>query len=73
MIEPVIGAAGLSRRGSVRRLLGLRDMVSFHADNVPDLLAACVEAVDDYLDTRENLSKGFAGKSPQKSPLVKAG
>ena len=31
----------------VGRLLGMSDIVSFHADNVPDLRAAYIEAVDD--------------------------
>ena len=45
----------------VGRLLGMSDMVSFHADNVPDLRAAFIEAVDDYLDTCAKL-----GKVPEK-------
>ena len=35
----------------VGRLLGIGDLVSFHANTVADLRAACVEAVEDYLDT----------------------
>jgi predicted HicB family RNase H-like nuclease len=45
----------------VGRLLGMSDIVSFHADNVPDLRAAFIEAVDDYLDTCAKL-----GKAPEK-------
>ena len=45
----------------VGRLLGLRDRVSFHAENVADLRAAFIEAVDDYLETCARL-----GKSPEK-------
>ena len=45
----------------VGRLLGMSDIVSFHADNVPDLRAAFIEAVDDYLDTCAKL-----GKTPEK-------
>ena len=43
------------------RLLGINDVVGFHADNVPGLHAAFEEAVDDYLET---CIKG--GKPPQK-------
>jgi predicted HicB family RNase H-like nuclease len=45
----------------VGRLLGIRDQVSFHADNVPELRAAFIEAVDDYLETCAKL-----GKAPEK-------
>ncbi|NVZ09049.1 type II toxin-antitoxin system HicB family antitoxin [Allochromatium humboldtianum] len=45
----------------VGRLLGLRDRVSFHAENVADLRAAFIEAVDDYLETCAHI-----GKSPEK-------
>ncbi|MGD9889643.1 MAG: type II toxin-antitoxin system HicB family antitoxin [Halothiobacillaceae bacterium] len=45
----------------VGRLLGMSDIVSFHADNVADLRAAFIEAVDDYLDTCAKL-----GKTPEK-------
>lgn len=41
----------------VGRLLGIRDIVSFHADNVADLRAAFEEAVDDYLETCAKLGK----------------
>ncbi len=41
----------------VGRLLGIRDSVSFHADNVEDLRAAFEEAVDDYLATCTKLGK----------------
>ena len=34
----------------VGRVLGIRDLVSFHADSVSDLKAAFHEAVDDYLE-----------------------
>lgn len=44
----------------VGRLVGITDVVSFHADNVAELRAAFEEAVDDYLDTCEKL-----GKPPQ--------
>lgn len=43
------------------RLLGINDVVGFHADNVPDLHAAFEEAVDDYLETCAKV-----GKPPQK-------
>lgn len=43
------------------RLLGIRDGVTFHADNVADLLAAFHEAVDDYIETCSRI-----GKDPQK-------
>lgn len=41
----------------VGRLLGIRDIVSFHADNVADLRAAFEEAVDDYIETCAKLGK----------------
>lgn len=45
----------------VGRLLGINDVVGFHADNVSELRAAFKEAVDDYLETCEK-----AGKRPDK-------
>lgn len=45
----------------VGRLLGIHDLISFHADNVAELHAAFEEAVDDYLETCEKI-----GKSPEK-------
>ncbi|MCX7691960.1 type II toxin-antitoxin system HicB family antitoxin [Tepidimonas taiwanensis] len=45
----------------VGRLLGIQDIVSFHADNVADLRTAFEEAVDDYLETCAKL-----GKKPEK-------
>lgn len=41
----------------VGRLLGIRDSVSFHADNVPELRAAFEEAVDDYIETCAKIGK----------------
>jgi predicted HicB family RNase H-like nuclease len=41
----------------VGRLLGIRDIVSFHADNVPELRAAFEESVDDYINTCAKLGK----------------
>ena len=43
------------------RIAGIRDGVTFHADNVSDLRAAFQEAVDDYLETCAKI-----GKEPQK-------
>ncbi len=43
------------------RIAGIADGVSFHADNVPALVAAFHEAVDDYLETCARL-----GKSPER-------
>lgn len=43
------------------RLAGIRDGVSFHADNVPDLKEAFIEAVDDYAETCAKV-----GKEPQR-------
>lgn len=43
------------------RLAGIRDIITFHADNVTDLKAAFHEAVDDYVDTCAKM-----GTSPQK-------
>ena len=45
----------------VGRLLGIKDIVGFHADNVADLRLAFEEAVDDYLEACEKV-----GKSPEK-------
>lgn len=45
----------------VGRLLGIHDIVSFHADSVAELHSAFEEAVDDYLETCEKV-----GKSPDK-------
>ncbi len=45
----------------VGRLLGIRDLISFHADNIPELRAAFEEAVDDYLETCAKI-----GKSPER-------
>jgi len=45
----------------VGRLLGIQDVIGFHADNVADLRAAFEEAVDDYLEACEKI-----GKSPDK-------
>ena len=44
----------------VGRLLGITDIIGFHADSVVDLRAAFHEAVDDYLDTCKKL-----GREPQ--------
>ena len=43
------------------RIAGIRDGVTFHADNVTDLVAAFHDAVDDYIETCAKL-----GKDPQK-------
>lgn len=45
----------------VGHLLGIRDVVGFHADNVPELRSAFEESVDDYLETCAKI-----GKSPEK-------
>ena len=45
----------------VGRLLGLRDVVGFHADDVAGLRAAFEEAVDDYIETCAKV-----GKTPEK-------
>ncbi len=41
----------------VGKLLGIRDSVSFHADNVAELRSAFEQAVDDYLETCAKLCK----------------
>lgn len=43
------------------RIAGIRDGVTFHADNVTDLVAAFHDAVDDYIETCAKV-----GKDPQK-------
>ena len=45
----------------VGHLAGIRDVIGFHADSVPELRAAFHEAVDDYLDTCTR-----AGRAPNK-------
>ena len=45
----------------VGRLLGIQDIIGFHADNVTDLRAVFEESVDDYLEACEQV-----GKSPEK-------
>lgn len=45
----------------VGRLLGIQDIIGFHADNVADLHTAFEEAVDDYLEACEKI-----GKLPEK-------
>lgn len=45
----------------VGRLTGIRDIIGFHADNVADLHAAFVEAVEDYLEACKKM-----GQSPNK-------
>lgn len=45
----------------VGRLLGINDVIGFHADNVTELRIAFEEAVDDYLETCKAV-----GKSPDK-------
>ncbi len=44
------------------RLLGIRDVVSFHAQTVAGLKEALAEAVDDYLETCAKV-----GKTPEKA------
>lgn len=44
----------------VGRLVGITDLVSFHAESVADLRAAFEESVDDYLEVCEKI-----GKAPQ--------
>ena len=43
------------------RLLGISDVVGFHADDVPELRAAFEDAVDDYVETCARI-----GKQPEK-------
>jgi predicted HicB family RNase H-like nuclease len=45
----------------VGRILGIQDVIGFHADNVAELRFAYEDAVDDYLETCEKI-----GKAPQK-------
>ena len=46
----------------VGRVLGVQDVVGFHAENGTELRAAFEEAVDDYVEACEKI-----GKAPQKS------
>jgi len=41
----------------VGRILGIADIIGFHADTVADLRAAFHEAVDDYLESCNKLGK----------------
>lgn len=43
------------------KLLGINDLISFEGDSVKELKAAFIEAVDDYLETCEEI-----GKEPEK-------
>lgn len=45
----------------VGRLLGINDIIGFHADNGTELRAAFEEAVDDYLEACNEI-----GKTPEK-------
>ncbi len=45
----------------IGRLLGISDIIAFHADNVIELRTAFEEAVEDYLECCEKI-----GKSPEK-------
>lgn len=45
----------------VGHLIGINDIVGFHADNVAELKAAFEESVDDYLETCRKV-----GKEPNK-------
>lgn len=45
----------------VGRIAGIKDIITFEADNVADLRLAFEEAVDDYLETCKQI-----GKNPQK-------
>lgn len=46
----------------IGHVAGIRDMIGFHAQSVPQLRSAFEEAVDDYLDTCARL-----GREPQKA------
>lgn len=39
------------------RLIGISDVIGFHADNVAELRTAFEEAVDDYIETCEKIGK----------------
>ena len=45
----------------VGHLVGINDIVGFHADSVAELTAAFIESVDDYLETCRKI-----GKEPNK-------
>ena len=46
----------------VGRLLGIKDVIAFHADNVADLRVAFEESVEDYLEACTAI-----GKTPEKT------
>lgn len=50
----------------IGHIAGIKDVVGFHGESVPELRAAFEEAVDDYLETCERLNrkpqKPYSGK-----------
>jgi len=46
----------------IGRLLGIQDIIYFHADNVPELRCVFEEAVEDYLEACAKV-----GKQPEKT------
>ncbi|XSG84292.1 MAG: type II toxin-antitoxin system HicB family antitoxin [Methylohalobius sp. ZOD2] len=51
----------------VGRLVGIDDMISFHAESVKELHSALKEAVEDYLDTCARIGK--APERPRAEPI----
>ena len=52
----------------VGRLVGITDVVSFHAESVAELRAAFEEAVDDYLETCARI--GIAPQQPASGKMM---
>jgi predicted HicB family RNase H-like nuclease len=46
----------------VGRVLGIRDIITFHGNSVKEMQKALKEAVDFYLETEPNPQKPFSGK-----------
>jgi len=52
----------------VGRVLGVRDIISFHADSVAELKAELAVAIEDYL--ADCLEKGVAPKKPASGKIM---
>ncbi len=56
----------------IGHIAGINDVVSFHGESVPEIRAAFVEAVEDYIETCRKLGrpaqKSWSGKVPLRVP-----
>jgi predicted HicB family RNase H-like nuclease len=46
----------------IGRVLGIRDIITFHGNSVKEMQRAFMEAIDFYLETEANPQKPFSGK-----------